>query len=129
LNKQSGLLGLSGITRDVRDLHKLSIKGNEMAKRALAVFANRVAFYIGGYAALLGGVDAIAFTAGIGEGAWYLRREILKDLGYLGVKLDLKANRQGNIIISAPDSKVRVYIIPSNEELEMAREIRFVLKK
>jgi acetate kinase len=129
LNKQSGLLGLSGISRDVRELRKLSVDGNRAARRALDVFSNRVTFYVGGYAALLGGVDAVVFTAGIGEGAWYLRKDILLCLDYLGVKLDPKANRKGDVIISSSDSKVKVYVIPTNEEIEIARETVSVVRR
>jgi acetate kinase len=128
-NKKSGLLGLSGITSDVRDLHKLSVRGNKNAKFALDVFVNRVAFYIGGYTALLNGIDAIVFTAGIGEGGWFVRRDVCKYLEYLGVKIDEKANKRCDIIISSPLSKVKVYVIPTNEELEIARETASLLKK
>jgi acetate kinase len=88
------------------------------------VFCARIAFYIGGYASLLNGVDAIVFTAGIGEGAWYVRKQVCDYLEYLGVELDIRQNRKGTILISKKDSNVKVYVIPTNEELQMVREAK-----
>jgi acetate kinase len=129
LNKESGLLGISGLTRDMRDLHKAAVKGHTQAKLAIKMFCNRVAFYIGGYAALLNGVDANVFTAGIGVGGWFVRRDVCKYMEFLGVKIDEKANKRCNIIISTPASKVKIYVIPTNEELEIARQAASLLKK
>jgi len=128
LNKKSGLFGLSGATPDVRDLYKMAVRGHKRAKLALDIFVNRVAFYIGGYAALLNGVDAIIFTGGIGEHAWFLRKPICSYLSHLGIRIDDKANKRSDIIISSALSKIKVFVIPTNEELEIARETRGVLK-
>ncbi|MFH0870602.1 MAG: acetate kinase [archaeon] len=129
LNKKSGLFGLSGVTPDVRDLHKMAVRGHKKAKLALDIFANRVAFYIGGYAALLNGVDAIVFTGGIGEHGWFMRKPICSYLTHMGVRIDEKANKRSDIIISSALSKIKVFVIPTNEELEIARETRAVLKR
>ena len=124
LNKKSGLLGISGLTRDMRDLHKASLKGNKRAKLALQLFARRAAFYIGGYIALLRGLDALVFTAGIGEGAGFMRRDICKYLEPLGIELNDKLNKTNEIIISKPGARIKIYVIPTNEELQIARETR-----
>jgi len=129
LNKESGLMGVSGITRDVRDLHKAALKGNKRAELALQMFARRAAFYIGGYIALLGGLDALVFTAGIGEGAWFVRRDICKYLEPLGIMINDKLNKKNQVIISKPGSKVKVYVIPTNEELQIARETKELVGK
>jgi len=128
-NKESGLLGISGLTRDVRDLHRASLKKNKKAELALRMFARRAAFYIGGYTALLGGLDALVFTAGIGEGAWFIRRDICKYLEPLGIMINDKLNKKNQVIISKPGSKVKVYVIPTNEELQIARETEELVKK
>ncbi|HJX05585.1 MAG TPA: acetate kinase [Candidatus Nanoarchaeia archaeon] len=128
-NKKSGLLGISGLTRDVRDLHTASLRGNKKAKLALEMFARRVAFYIGGYMALLGGLDAIVFSAGIGENAWFMRKAICKYLLPLGIELDEKINKKNPVIASTPSSKVKIYIIPTNEELQIAKETKELIKK
>ena len=128
-NKKSGLLGISGLTRDVRDLHRASLKKDKKAELALRMFARRAAFYIGGYIALLGGLDALVFTAGIGEGAWFIRRDICKYLEPLGIMINDKLNKKNQVIISKPGSKVKVYVIPTNEELQIARETKELVKK
>lgn len=129
LNKKSGLLGISGLTRDMRDLHKASLKGNKRAKLALQLFARRAAFYIGGYIALLRGLDALVFTAGIGERAWFMRRDICKYLEPLGIELNDKLNKTNEIIISKPGARIKIYVIPTNEELQIARETQELIKK
>lgn len=121
-NKKSGLIGISELTSDVRDLRKASLKGNKKAKLALNMFAYRIAFYIGGYTALLGGLDALVFTAGIGEGAWFIRRDVCQYLEGLGIKINKKLNKKNELIISKPTSKTKVYVIRTNEELQIARE-------
>ena len=124
-NKKSGVLGLSGgISSDFRDLGEAAEAGNEAAKTALETYGYRVAKYIGAYTAAMNGVDAIAFTAGVGENDKVARKEICSYLGYLGVKIDDAANdvRGKNAVISAADSKVKVMLIPTNEELAIARE-------
>ena len=125
LNKKSGVYGLSDyISSDFRDLEDAAEKGDENAIRARAVFNYRVAKYIGGYVAAMNGVDAIAFTAGLGENDTLVRRDIMAYLGYLGIELDEENNklRGKDLLISTPDSKVKVAVIPTNEELAICRE-------
>ena len=124
LNKKSGVYGMSGVSSDFRDLEKAAKEGNVHAKDAFAVFCYRVAKYIGAYVAAMNGVDAIAFTAGLGENDKNMRRDVCAYLGYLGVALDEEQNalRGRETMISTPDSKVKVLVIPTNEELAIARE-------
>ncbi|MCB6200270.1 acetate kinase [Extibacter muris] len=125
LNKKSGVLGLSNnLSSDFRDLDTGAKEGNKQAAVALKVFAYRVAKYVGAYAAAMNGVDVIAFTAGVGENSGPVRADVLSYLGYLGIKVDEEANntRGEEITISTPDSKVKVMVIPTNEELAIARE-------
>ncbi len=124
LNKKSGVEGLSGVSSDFRDLEAAYHERNPRAIAACEVFAYRVAKYIGAYVAAMNGVDAIAFTAGIGENTSFIREKILAYFGYLGITMDKEANmvRGEDKIISTPDSKVTVCIIPTNEELAIARE-------
>ena len=125
LNKKSGVFGLSNnLSSDFRDLSAGAAEGNVPAKIALEVFSYRVAKYIGSYAAAMNGVDVIAFTAGIGENDGGVREMVMQYLGYLGVEMDEKANatRGEEITISTPDSKVTIMVIPTNEELAIARE-------
>ncbi len=124
LNKKSGVLGISGVSSDFRDLEKAAEDGNERALLALKVFAHKVRFYIGAYIAEMNGVDAIVFTAGVGENDIGMRDIICNDLGNLGIKLDLVKNRvRGKeTIISRDDSKVKILLVPTNEELMIARD-------
>lgn len=125
LNKKSGVLGMSGgISSDFRDIENAKKDGNHLAAVALDAFIYRVAKYIGAYTAAMNGVDAIAFTAGVGENDKVGRKAICDYLGYLGVKIDDEANdvRGKQRVISAADSKVKVMLIPTNEELAIARE-------
>lgn len=124
LNKKSGVEGISGVSSDFRDLEAAYDEGNERAIDACEVFAYRVAKYIGAYTAAMNGVDAIAFTAGIGENTSFIRKKILAYLGYLGITMDEEANtvRGEDKVISTEDSKVKVCVIPTNEELAIARE-------
>ena len=132
LNKKSGVFGLSGeISSDFRDLTGAMAEGDKKAKIALEVFAYRVAKYIGAYEAAMNGVDDIVFTAGIGENVSYVREQVCSYLGYLGVELDPDANEkfrgeQGEI--TKPGCKVRVFVIPTNEELAIARETLALVK-
>jgi acetate kinase len=132
LNERSGLLGLSGISNDVRVLIEEWRKGNEAAGRALRVFAYRVRKYIGAYMAAMGGVDAIVFTAGIGEQSPLMRKLILSGLEELGIKLDDARNENPAAhgwVISSDDSKVKVLVVPTDEELVIAEEtLRKVLE-
>ena len=130
LNKKSGVLGVSGYTSDFMDLEVDSLAGKPEALLTMKVFAYRVAKYIGAYAAAMNGVDAIAFTAGLGENNKYVRTDICAYLGYLGIELDQEKNaiRGEDVIISTPDSKVAVMTIPTNEELAICRETVALLK-
>ena len=124
LNKKSGVLGISGISSDFRDLEVAAEEGDERAMLAIKVFVHKVRSYIGSYIAEMNGVDAIVFTAGVGENAIGMRDLICNDLGNLGIKLDLVKNkvRGKETIISREDSKVTVMLIPTNEELMIARD-------
>lgn len=124
LNKKSGVLGISGISSDFRDIEVAMEEGNERAKLALDVFNNSVVKYVGAYAAYMNGVDAIVFTAGLGENSWEAREEICKQFEYLGAKLDVEKNRfRGKEeIVSTEDSKVKILVVPTNEELMIARD-------
>ena len=127
LNKKSGVLGMSGVSSDFRDVREAADAGNERAIMALDAYRYRVAKYIGSYTAAMNGVDAITFTAGVGENDTQMREEICEYLGYLGVKIDSEKNAQARgkeEEISTPDSKVKVYVIPTNEELAIARETK-----
>ncbi len=132
LNKKSGVLGMSGgISSDFRDLNAAANEGNEIAKVTLEAYAYRVAKYIGSYTAAMNGVDAITFTAGVGENAAWLRPMVCKYLGFLGVKLDEAASEKAcgvEGIISTADSKVKLCVIPTNEELAIARETLALVK-
>lgn len=132
LNKKSGVFGLSkDLSSDFRDLETAQEEGNTFAANARKVFVYRVAKYIGAYVAAMNGVDAIAFTAGVGENDHLVREEVCKYLGYLGITLDAEANKKRGqeIRISTPDSKVAVLIIPTNEELAIARETMALVQK
>lgn len=124
LTKKSGLLGLTGFS-DVRDIIKQAENGNHNCQLALDMSAYRIKKYIGAYTAVLEGLDAIVFTAGIGENSDYLRQKICNGLDYLGVKMDEKANHEhfsGLMSVHTPDSNVKIVVIPTNEELEIAKQ-------
>ena len=132
LNRKSGLLGISGVSNDVREVKSEAERGNNRAQLALRILAYKVRKYIGAYAAVLGGVDAIVFTAGIGENAEYIRSEACRGLEFLGVRLDVSKNRdpakwQG--MISSDDSKVKVLVVPTREELMIARDTVEILRR
>lgn len=133
LNKQSGVWGISGVSSDFRDLTKAMYEGNERARLAVDVFSYRVKKYVGAYAAAMGGVDAIVFTAGIGENTPEVRERVTDGLEFLGVKFDNTLNyhtERGKLTeLSTPDSKVKVLLIPTNEELVIARETRALIEK
>jgi acetate kinase len=131
LNKKSGVAGISkGLSSDFRDLESAMNEGNQYAAAAIEVFSYRVAKYIGSYVAAMNGVDAIAFTAGIGENAAIVRSKVLSYFGYLGITVDAEANskRGEDTVISTPDSKVKVAVIPTNEELAICRETVALVK-
>ncbi|MCD7885938.1 MAG: acetate kinase [Lachnospiraceae bacterium] len=131
LNKKSGVYGISGgLSSDFRDLEQAMNEGNKKAENAIEVFSYRVAKYIGSYVAAMNGVDAIAFTAGIGENAPIVREKVMSYLGYLGIALDAEANKKRgeDNVISTADSKVKVAVIPTNEELAICRETVALVK-
>ena len=130
LNKESGVYGLSGVSSDFRDLETAAAEGNERAQMAQDVFGYRVAKYIGAYTAAMNGVDAIVFTAGLGENNNIMREYICSYLGYLGVEIDKKENaiRSEEKVVSSPGSKVKVMVVPTNEELAIARETVALVK-
>lgn len=126
LNKKSGVLGVSGVSSDFRDLEKAAEEGNERCRLALDMFYYWVAKVVGSYAAAMNGTDAIIFTAGIGENSSSTRSAIASYFGYLGVRIDEEANKKRgeDMVISTPDSKVTVLVIPTNEELVIARDTK-----
>ena len=130
LNKKSGIYGLTDGIVDFRDLRAGCDRGDEACLRAMEIFVYNVATRVGAYAAAMNGVDAIAFTAGIGENAPTVRKAVCEYLGYLGVKIDDAANDAGedDSIITTPDSKTKVLVVPTNEELMIARETVEVVK-
>ena len=124
-NTQSGLLGISGVSNDVRDLEKIAAKGNEKAKLALDIFAYKIKKYIGMYFAVLNGCDGIVFTGGIGENGVRMRKRILENLDSLGIKIDDSKNQisaKNEREIQADDSKVKIFVIPTDEEKSIARD-------
>ena len=130
VNKKSGLLGVSGVSSDARDIENAIAGGNKRADLARRMFIYRVKKYIGAYAAALDGVDIIVFTGGIGENDTYVRGEIAKGLGYLGVKIDEEKNKHSRgeeIVISTPDSRVMVCVIPTDEEWMIASDTMALL--
>ena len=127
LNKKSGVLGMTGVSSDFRDVEKAAAEGNHMAEVALDAFRYRVAKYIGAYAAAMNGVDAIAFTAGVGENDKTTRKLVVEQyLGFLGAKINPERNdvRGKEALISTDDSKVKIFLIPTNEELAIARDTK-----
>lgn len=132
LNKESGLLGISGISNDIRDIQAAVKNGNKRAALAIEMFCYRIKKYIGSYAAALGGIDALVFTAGTGENRPEIRESIASDMEYMGIELDKKANNEftrGEVcLISKPSSKVKVYVIPTDEEMCIAKEAQKLIQ-
>lgn len=124
LNKQSGFLGISGISSDMRDVEEAAAKGDRNAQISIDMLYQGIKKYIAAYAAVMGGVDAVIFTAGIGENGWELREGVLENMEFLGIKFDKEKNkvRGKEIEISTPDSKVKVLVVPTNEEIVIARD-------
>ncbi len=124
LNKQSGFLGISGISSDMRDVEEAAAKGDRNSQIAIDMLYQGIKKYIAAYAAVMGGVDAVIFTAGIGENGWELREGVLENMEFLGIKFDKEKNkvRGKEIEISTPDSKVKVLVVPTNEEIVIARD-------
>ena len=131
LNKKSGILGLSGVSSDFRDIEDAIAKGNKRAEMAMDVFVYTVAKYIGSYAAAMNGLDAIVFTAGLGENNSEVRRDVCKYLDFLGVSIDEERNKCRGIErdFTAQGARVHTLVIPTNEELMIARETRNFLTK
>ena len=131
LNKQSGVLGISGVSSDMRDVEKAAKEGNKMAQLALTMYDYRIKKYIGSYAAVLNGVDVIVFTAGVGENQASMREGATNGLDYLGVKIDKELNNTVHgteTKISTPDSKVDVWVIPTDEEIVIARDTKALVE-
>ena len=131
MNKKSGVLGISGVSSDFRDIEDAANEGNDRAKLALDIFAYRVKKYIGAYAAAMGGIDAVVFTAGLGENSASMRESICEGLEFLGVKIDKEKNniRGKETIISTEDAGVKIILIPTNEELMIARDTKTLVEK
>ena len=131
LNKKSGVLGITGISSDMRDIEEAAKNGNERAQLALRMYNYRIKKYIGSYAAAMGGVDVIVWTAGVGENQISTRMEACSGLEFLGVKMDAEANncRGEEKLISAPDSKVQVWVVPTDEEIVIARDTMELVQK
>lgn len=127
LNKDSGLLGISGLSNDIRDLDKAAQAGNKRAQLALDVYVHQIQQYIGAYTTDLEGLDTLVFTAGIGEHSALIRQMVCDRLGYLGVKLDAAKNDANELSIEAADSRVKVAVIPTDEEIIIARDVMSVL--
>jgi acetate kinase len=133
MNKECGLLGVSGLSPDCRDLGDAVAAGNDRAALAVNILTYQIKKYIGSYTAAMNGLTALVFTAGIGENRDEIRAAACRDLEYLGIKLDEEKNANthrpnGNILISAPDSKVPVYVIPTNEELVIASDTEAIVR-
>ncbi len=132
INKESGVVGVSGVSSDMREIEEAVNAGNERAKLALDMYILRITKYIGAYAAEMGGVDAIVFTAGVGENQTGLRADVCRPLAFMGVKIDEAVNagiRGVEAVISTPDSKVKVAVIPTDEELMIARDTKDIVSK
>ena len=131
MNKESGFLGISGISSDNRDITAAAEKGDKRAILASEMLQYQIKKYIGSYAAAMNGLDAVLFTGGIGENAWEVREGVCKDMEFFGIKIDTEKNKstRGELIkISTPDSKVEVWIVPTNEELLIARDTLAMIK-
>ncbi len=132
LNKESGVKGISGVSSDMREVEAACNAGNKRAELALDMYDYRIKKYIGAYTAAMGGVDIIVFTAGVGEHQWDVRRGATSDLEFFGIKLDEEKNRRNNgeeEIISTPDSKVKVVVVPTDEELLIATDTLALIQK
>ncbi len=132
INKKSGLLGVSGVSSDMRDVQKAAREGNERAKLAIEIFCYRIKKYIGAYAAAMGGLDAIVFTGGIGENDSNIRERICAGMNFLGIDLDVEKNASVRGVImdlGKPSSSVKIFLIPTNEERMIARETAQVVRE
>ena len=131
LNKESGMLGITGISSDMREIEAAEKAGNERAVLGMKMYSYRIKKYIGAYAAAMGGVDAIVWTAGVGENQIGLRMTAVEGLEFLGIKMDAERNNCRGVekIISADDSKVKVVLVPTDEEIVIARDTRDLVEK
>jgi acetate kinase len=132
INKHSGMLGITGVSSDMREIEKEAAKGNERAKLGLTMYNYRIKKYIGAYAAAMGGLDMLIFTGGIGENSDTTRAEISQNLEYMGIEFDIeknKGNRGKESMISKDSSKVKVLIVPTNEELVIANDTQEIILK
>jgi acetate kinase len=131
LAERSGLLGLSGLSGDVRDLEEAAASGNARARLALDVFITSVRHYLGAYLVELGGADALVFTGGIGENSRTVREAVCRDLEFLGITLDpqLNSTAKGEARVSHGDSRMQIWIMPTNEELIVARQCKELFNK
>ncbi|OAV71834.1 Acetate kinase [Bacteroidales bacterium Barb4] len=130
INKQSGLLGISGVSSDMRDLEAAMNAGNQRAILAFDVYNYRIKKYVGAYAAVMGGCDILVFTGGVGENQWTTRRRVCENMEYMGLKLDVEKNsglRGEEAVISTPDSRVTVMVVPTDEELTIASDTLEIL--
>ena len=124
MNKKSGMLGVSGVTSDNQEITRMAAEGNERAQLVVNMYVHQMVKFIGGYVAAMGGADAIVFTGGIGENTALYRQMVCEKLGFLGITLDEEKNkiRGEEVMISTADSRVKVYVVPTNEELVIARD-------
>ena len=132
LNKKSGVLGISGVSSDMRELLAACANGNERAILAEKMYYYRIKKYIGAYAAAMGGCDILVWTGGVGENQWATRREVCQNMEYMGMKLDVEKNegmRGEEMVISTPDSKVTVIVVPTDEEYMIASDTMDILSK
>ena len=132
INKQSGVMGLSGVSSDMRDLEKAISEGNKRAAMALEVYNYRIKKYIGAYTAAMGGCDILVWTGGVGENQWTTRRIVCENMEYMGMKIDAQKNegmRGEEMVISAPDSKVTIMVVPTDEEYMIASDTMDILGK
>jgi acetate kinase len=129
LNKKSGLLGVSGVSNDLREIMNADVHGNERARLAIDIFCSRITNYIGSYAAEMGGLDGVVFTGGIGENSVEVRAQVLAPLGFMGIHLDAAKNgsKEKEKVITTPDSNVKALVTPTNEELMIAMKTRAVV--
>jgi acetate kinase len=132
INKRSGVWGLSGISSDMREIEAAVAEGDKRAILALNVYNYRIKKYIGAYAAALGGIDILVFTGGVGENQWSTRKVVCSDMEYMGMKLDAKKNdgmRGEEMVISAPDSRVTIMVVPTDEEYMIASDTMEILNQ
>jgi len=129
LNKHSGLIGVSGVSSDMREIENSYMEGHKRATYAFEMFTYRIKKYVGAYAAAMGGLDILVFTGGIGENSPLVREAVCKELAFMGIKIDQQKNAEKKNDLSAPDSLVKVYRIPTNEELVIALDTEEIVSK